>query len=40
MWFYCNVHAPTEDKCYDRKDSFHEELERVLEQFPKYHMKI
>jgi hypothetical protein len=35
-----NVHAPTEDKCDDTKDSFHEELEGVFDQFPKYHMKI
>jgi exonuclease III len=35
-----NVHAPTEDKCDDTKDSFYGELERVLDQFPKYHMKI
>jgi hypothetical protein len=32
------VHAPTEDKCDNTKDSFYEEL--VFEQFPKYHMKI
>jgi hypothetical protein len=35
-----NVHAPTEDKCDDTKDSFYEELEGVFNQFPKYHMKI
>jgi exonuclease III len=35
-----NVHAPTEDKCDDTKDSFNEELEGVFDQFPKYHMKI
>jgi hypothetical protein len=34
-----NVHAPTEDKCDDAKDSFYEEL-GVFDQFPKYHMKI
>jgi hypothetical protein len=34
-----NVHAPTEDND-DVKDSFYEELERVLDKFPKYHMKI
>jgi hypothetical protein len=34
------VHAPTEDKCDDTKDSFYEELEGVFDQFPKYHMKI
>jgi hypothetical protein len=35
-----NVHAPTEDKTDDVKDSFHEELECVFDKFPKYHMKI
>jgi hypothetical protein len=34
------VHAPTEDKSNDKKDSFYEEQERVFDQFPKYHMKI
>jgi hypothetical protein len=37
-----NVHAPTEDKIDDVKDSFYEALlvERVFNKFPKYHMKI
>jgi hypothetical protein len=35
-----NVHAPSEDKSDDTKDSFYEELEHVFNQFPKYHMKI
>jgi hypothetical protein len=35
-----NVHSPTEDKTDDVKDSFYEELERVFDKFPKYHMKI
>jgi exonuclease III len=35
-----NVHAPTEDKADDMKDSFYEELERAFDKFPKYHMKI
>jgi exonuclease III len=35
-----NVHAPTEDKTDDVKDSFYEKLERVFDKFPKYHMKI
>jgi hypothetical protein len=35
-----NVHAPTEVKTDDVKDSFYEELERVFDKFPKYHMKI
>jgi hypothetical protein len=34
------VHAPTEDKIVDVKVSFYEELERVLDEIPKYHMKI
>jgi exonuclease III len=35
-----NVRAPTEDKTDDVKDSVYEELERVFDKFPKYHMKI
>jgi hypothetical protein len=35
-----NVHAPTEDKVDIIIDSFYEELEEVLDQFPRYHMKI
>jgi exonuclease III len=35
-----NVHAPTEDKEDDIKDSFYKELEWVFDQFPRYHMKI
>jgi hypothetical protein len=35
-----NVHAPAEDKIDDMKDSFYDELERVFDKFPKYHMKI
>jgi hypothetical protein len=31
-----NVHAPTEEKAEDVKDSFYVELERVFEKFPKY----
>jgi hypothetical protein len=30
-----NVHAPTEDKTDDVKDSFYEELECVFDKFPK-----
>jgi hypothetical protein len=37
---FVNVHAPTEDKCDDMKDIFYEELDRVFDQLPKYHMKI
>jgi hypothetical protein len=42
-WYHIivlNVHAPTDDKTDDVKDSFFEELERVFHKFPKYHMKI
>jgi hypothetical protein len=42
-WFHIivlNVHAPTEDKTDDVKESFYEELERIFDKFPKYHMKI
>jgi hypothetical protein len=35
-----NVHAPTDDKIYDIKDRFYEELECVFDKFSKYHMKI
>jgi exonuclease III len=35
-----NVHAPCEDKGDDVKDNFYEELGCVLNQFPKYNMKI
>jgi hypothetical protein len=34
------IHAPTEDKIDDMKVSFYEELQRVFEKFPKYHMTI
>jgi hypothetical protein len=33
-----NVHAPTEDKSDDVKDSFYEELEHVFVKFPNYLM--
>jgi hypothetical protein len=42
-WYHIvvlNLHAPTEDKIDDIKDSFYDELERVFDKFPKYHMKI
>jgi hypothetical protein len=35
-----NVHAPSEDKFKDMKDSFYEEPERVFDKFHKYHMKM
>jgi hypothetical protein len=34
------VHAPSEDKGDDSKDSFYEELEQVFDHYPRYHMKI
>jgi hypothetical protein len=42
---WCNiivlyVHAPSEDKSDDSKDSFYEEMEQVYEHFPMYHIKI
>jgi hypothetical protein len=35
-----NVHAPSEEKSDDSKDSSYEELEKVFYHFPKYHTKI
>jgi hypothetical protein len=35
-----NVHAPTEGKTNDVKDSLCEEVERMFDKFPIYHMKI
>ena len=35
------MHAPSEEKSDEAKDSFNEELEQVFfYHFPKYHMKI
>ena len=34
------MHAPSEEKCDESKDSFYEELEQVLDHFWKYHMKM
>jgi len=34
-----NVHATSEEKSDESKDSFYEELEQVFDHFPKYHMK-
>ena len=34
------MHAPSEEKSDDSKDSFYKELEKVFDHFPKYHMKI
>jgi hypothetical protein len=39
-WCDIIVHAPTEDKDDDIKDSFNEESEQVFDQFSRYHMKI
>jgi hypothetical protein len=42
-WFniiVLNMHAPTEEKSNDTKDSFYEELEQVFNHFPKHHMKF
>jgi hypothetical protein len=35
-----NVHAQTEDKIDDVKDSFYKKLERVFDKFSVHHMKI
>jgi len=35
-----NVHATSEEKSDEAKDSFYEQLEQVLDQIPKYHLKI
>jgi len=34
------VHALSEEKSDESKDSFYEELEQVFDHLPKYHMKI
>ena len=34
------MHAPSEEKSEELKDSFYEELEEVFDHFPKYHMTI
>jgi hypothetical protein len=42
-WFHIivlNAHASTEDKTEYVKDSIYEELERIFDKFPKYHMTI
>ena len=35
-----NVHAPSEEKSDESKDSSYEELEQVFVHLPKYHIKI
>jgi len=34
-----NVHVPSDEKRYDSKGSFYEELEQFFDRFPNYHMK-
>ena len=34
------MHAPSEEKSDDSKDSFYEELEQGFDNFPTHHMKI
>jgi hypothetical protein len=34
------VHAPSQEKNEESKDSFYEELEQVFDNFPTYHIKI
>ena len=36
---FVNVHASSEEKSDESKDSFYEELEQVFDHFPKYHTK-
>jgi len=35
-----NVHAPSEEKSDESKESFYEELEQVFDPFPNYNMKM
>jgi hypothetical protein len=35
-----NTHAPSGKKSDNSKDSLHEELQQVVNHFPKYHTKI
>jgi hypothetical protein len=42
-WFnivVLNFHAPRKDEIYVLKGSFYEELERVFDKLPKYHIKM
>ena len=34
------MHEPSEEKSDEAKDRFYEELDKVFDHFPKYHMKI
>jgi hypothetical protein len=38
--FFPNIHAPTEDKINDKKDSVYKELKRAFSNFLKYHVNI
>jgi endonuclease/exonuclease/phosphatase family metal-dependent hydrolase len=41
--YWCDIivlNVPTEEKIDDVNVSFYEELERVFDKFPKYHMKV
>jgi hypothetical protein len=40
LYIQLNVHAPSEEKRDDVKDSFYEELERVFDQFAKFYWVI
>ena len=40
QWCNLNLHAPSEEKSDDSKDSFCEELEQMINHFSKYQMKI
>ena len=35
-----NAHAPSEERSYNSKYSFYEELEQVFDHFPKFCLKI
>ena len=35
-----NVHAPSEEKSDESKDSFYKEIEQVFDHFPKYYIQI
>jgi exonuclease III len=35
-----NVHVPVDDNTDDVKGSFSEDMERVSDEFPKYHMNL
>jgi hypothetical protein len=34
------VHAPSQEKSGDSKESFYDEFARIFENFPRYNMKI